>query len=300
MFKVSFHVRHFLIPPFNVTEPTVPFIRAPIGSSSSLCYNERRVYEIGIMFALERNSKVFFPPFSLQTVSLLGLFLAKQGQSIYQLSALLALGLSSGTKWLSCNTTECNLWLSLCHTLSFHFTHISLSTSYSFLLLCIKVFPHHGSCLHTSSGTGFFLHSSSLDSPWITWEKRVPLSSSPLHHSLYHLNHRIHLLATNDLWHQRLAGRTTIESGTGFVPGYRGSREFNEIQTLGMRSYRHLKTSLPLTSAANVWRSKDIGRSCTVECCCTIWMHNDYERQGEVQVRAKDFWRTQIFCKCCQ
>lgn len=61
MFKVSFHVRHCLIPPFNVTDPTVPFIRLPIGSSPSLCYNERRVYEIGMerVFALERHSKVF-------------------------------------------------------------------------------------------------------------------------------------------------------------------------------------------------------------------------------------------------
>lgn len=67
MFKVSFHVRHSLIPPFNVSDPTVPFIRVPIGSSSSLCYNERRVYEIGIerVFALERNSKVFFSPLCL-------------------------------------------------------------------------------------------------------------------------------------------------------------------------------------------------------------------------------------------
>lgn len=62
MFKVRIHVRHCLIPPFNVSDPTVPFIRVPIGSSSSLCYNERRVYEIGMerVFALERNSKDFF------------------------------------------------------------------------------------------------------------------------------------------------------------------------------------------------------------------------------------------------
>lgn len=62
MFKVSFRVRHCLIPAFNVSDPTVPFIRLPIGSSSSPCYNEHRVYEIGMegVFALERRDKVFF------------------------------------------------------------------------------------------------------------------------------------------------------------------------------------------------------------------------------------------------
>lgn len=155
MFKVSFHVRHCLIPPFNVSDPTVPFIRVPIGSSSALCYNERRVYEIGMerLFALERNSKVFF-----FYVSLLGLRFPKQGQSVYQLSALLALGLSSGTEWLSRNTIECNLWLCLMSHSAFlfmlHIRVFSLSTSSSSPLsvaFCIEVFPLLASCLHPSS-----------------------------------------------------------------------------------------------------------------------------------------------------
>ena len=70
MFKVSFHVRHCLILSFNVADPTVAFIRVSIGSSSSLCYNEKRVHETGMerVFAMERESNVFFLPFFLDCV----------------------------------------------------------------------------------------------------------------------------------------------------------------------------------------------------------------------------------------
>lgn len=55
--------------------------------------------------------------------------------------------------------------------------------------------------------------------------KRAPLSSSPLHHSPSHPNHRIHLQAMSDLWHQPLAGRITVESCLRFVPASRESRD---------------------------------------------------------------------------
>lgn len=164
-------------------------------------------------------------------MSLLGLCFPKQGQSVYQLSALLALGLSWGTKWLSRKTIECNLWLCLMsHSTILFMLRIpvfSLSTLSSSLLLSIVKFspPQPSSCLHPST--------SMLLSPPIllirfcldNLRKRAPLCSSPFHHSLCHPDHRIHLLATSDLWHLRLAGRITIESSSCFVPGSRGSQE---------------------------------------------------------------------------
>lgn len=102
----------------------------------------------------------------------------------------------------------------------------SLTTLSSSLLLSALKFSRSSPLASTQAAVWFLsppilLIRFSLDN----LRKRAPLSSSPLHHSLCHPNHRIHLLATSDLWHQRLAGRITIESGSGFVPGSRGSRK---------------------------------------------------------------------------
>lgn len=78
---------------------------------------------------------------------------------------------------------------------------------------------------------------------------------------------------------------------------------FNEIQTLGVRSHRLLKTSLPLTSVTNVRRSKTkqkktlsraVWRNVALLRECAMIMGN----RGGVQVRAKAFRRTQSSSFC--
>lgn len=86
MFKVGFRVRPFLIPPFNVSDPTVPFIRVSIGSSSSLRRNERRVYEIRIESVCSGEKPEVFSS-SLDCVLIRAFSFPKQGHSIHQLSA---------------------------------------------------------------------------------------------------------------------------------------------------------------------------------------------------------------------
>lgn len=97
MFKVSFHVRRCLIPSFNVPDPTVPFIRVSIGPSSSLCYNERQVHEMGMerVFALERNNSVIFISPSVDCV-LIRAFLSKARSERLPTFSFISLGLVLG------------------------------------------------------------------------------------------------------------------------------------------------------------------------------------------------------------
>lgn len=286
----------------------VPFIRVPIGSSSSVCYNERRVYEIGMerVFALERNSKV-----SLQTVSLLGLFFPKQGQSIYQLSALLAFGLSSGTKWLSRNTTECNLWLRLMsHSpLFFFFSCYALEFSPALPhppLFCFLYwsFPAARLLSPPKQPHGFslsLLQFSSLDSPWITWEKE------PLCLLLLSIIASATPTTGFICWRRVTFDTSASQAGLPLSPAQAlflvaegEKRVFNEIQTLGMRSHRHLKTLLPLTSVAMWGDQKTLSqaaqRNVAPLCECTMMMRNNGRFSWEPRV----FEGLKYSCKCCQ
>lgn len=176
---------------------------------------------------------------------------------------------------------------------------LPLSRSLIFLsaALGIEVFStQSGARLHLSSCSGFFLHSASLDSPWITREKEL----------LCLLLLSIIAPATPTTgficWRRMTSDTSASQAGLPLSPAQAlflvaegAERVFNEIQTLGVSSHRLLKTSLLLTSATNERdQKKNLEPSCMEECCSATWMHNDYVKQrGGVQVRAKAFWRTQ-------
>lgn len=195
-------------------------------------------------------------------MSLLGLFFPRQGQSVYQLSALLALGLSWGTKWLSRNTTECNLWL--CLMSFFFFFHVrvfSLSTSSSSLLLSVLKFSRSSPPPEQQRGSSL-LQSSSLDSPWITWEKE--LLCLPLLSIIASATPTTGFIC----WWRVTFDTSASEAGLPLSPAQAlflvaegAERVFNEIQTLGMRSHRHLKTSLPLTSVTMCGDQKTLSQA---------------------------------------
>lgn len=139
--------------------------------------------------------------------------------------------------------------------------------------LGIEVFSTQpGARLHLSSCSGFFLHSASLDSPWITWEKELLLS--------------IIAPATPTTgficWRRMTSDTSASQAGLQLSPAQAlflvaegAERVFNEIQTLGVSSHRLLKTSLLLTSVTNVrdqkktlsqavWRNVALQRECTM------------------------------------
>lgn len=140
-FKVSFHVRHCLILPFSVSNPTVGFIRVPIGSSSSLCYNERILWN--------RDGKTVWSgekqqSFSLSLYSVLIRALLSKARSEHpQTSCFVTPG--HVLKWLLHNTIERYLWLCLMSHFPILFMLrirvVSLSTSSSSLLLSVWKFP---------------------------------------------------------------------------------------------------------------------------------------------------------------
>lgn len=160
--------------------------------------------------------------------------------------------------------------------------------------LGIEVFSTQpGARLHLSSCSGFFLHSASLDSPWITWEKELLLS--------------IIAPATPTTgficWRRMTSDTSASQAGLPLSPAQAlflvaegAERVFNEIQTLGVSSHRLLKTSLLLTSVTNVRDQKKtlsqaVWRNVALQRECTMIMGN--KGGGGVQVRAKAFWRTQ-------
>lgn len=148
----------------------------------------------------------------------------------------------------------------------------------------IEVCQQLASCLHPSSRVAsVFLQSSSLDSPWITWEKELLC--------LLLLSIIASATATTGFicWRRVTFDTSASQAGLPLSPAQAlflvaegAERAFNEIQTLGMRSRRHLKTSLPLTSVAMCGDQKNLEPSCIEECCSTLWMHNDDEKQWEV------------------
>lgn len=127
---------------------------------------------------------------------------------------------------------------------------------------CIEVFPQLASCLHPKSSSFFLLQSSSLDSPWITWEKQllcflllsIIASATP---------------TTGFICWRRVAFDTSAsQAGLPLSPARAlflvaegAERVFNEIQTLGMRSHRHLKTLLPLTRVATYGDQKTLSQA---------------------------------------
>lgn len=132
---------------------------------------------------------------------------------------------------------------------------LPLSCSLIFLsaALGIEVFSTQPDArLHLSSCSGFFLHSASLDSPWITWEKEL----------LCLLLLSIIAPATPTTgficWRRMTSDTSASQAGLPLSPAQAlflvaegAERVFNEIQTLGVSSHRLLKTSLLLTSATN-------------------------------------------------
>lgn len=174
---------------------------------------------------------------------------------------------------------------------------LPLSRSLIFLsaALGIEVFSTQpGARLHLSSCSGFFLHSASLDSPWITWEKEL----------LCLLLLSIIAPATPTTgficWRRMTSDTSASQAGLPLSPAQAlflvaegAERVFNEIQTLGVSSHRLLKTSLLLTSLANVRDQKKtlsqaVWRNVALRRECTMIMGN----KGGVQVRAKAFWRS--------
>lgn len=149
----------------------------------------------------------------------------------------------------------------------------------------IEVFPRLASCLHPSSRMAplSLLQSSSLDSPWITWEKELlcllllSIIASATPTTGFICWRRV----TFDTGASQ-AGLPLSPAQALFLVAEGAERVFNEIQTLGMRSHRHQKTSLPLTSVAMCGDQKNLEPSCIEECCSTPWMHNDDEKQWEV------------------
>lgn len=175
------------------------------------------------------------------------------------------------------------------------FLPLSLSLIFLSAALGIEVFSTQpGARLHLSSCSGFFLHSASLDSPWITWEKEL----------LCLLLLSIIAPATPTTgficWRRMTSDTSASQAGLPLSPAQAlflvaegAERVFNEIQTLGVSSHRLLKTSLLLTSVTNVRdQKKNLEPSCMEECCSATWMHNDYGKQrggsGESQGFLKD------------
>lgn len=273
MFKVSFHVRQCLIPAFNVSDPRVPFIRVPIGSSSPLCCNERKMYEIGVESVCSREKQQSFVP-SLQTVSLLGLFSPKQGQSFYQLPALLAVGLSSGAKQLSRSITECNLSF-------FHVPHQSflpLNSSYS----------HYFELKFSCGSPPSFQPSSSMAPPILLIRFSLDNLRKKQLLCLFLLSIVASAAQTTGFicWRRATFDTGASQAGLPLSPAQAlfpvaegAERVFNEIQTLGMRSHRHLRTSLPLTSVATCGDQKTLNqaaqRNFAPVCECTMMMRNN-------------------------
>lgn len=133
----------------------------------------------------------------------------------------------------------------------------SPSSFLSVALMYWSLSTRPGSRLHPSSRSGFFLHSASLDSPRITWEKEL----------LCLLLRFIIAPATPTTgficWRRMTSDTSALQAGLPLSPARAlflvaegAERVFNEIQTLGVRSRRLLKTWLPLTSVTNVRRSK--------------------------------------------
>ena len=144
--------------------------------------------------------------------------------------------------------------------------YVSLSFSFHVNALDFSPSPHHHPrcCLlywsfpaarllsppkqqHGSS----LLQSSSLDSPWITWEKE--LLCLPLLSIIASATPTTGFIC----WRRVTFDTGASQAGLPLSPAHAlflaaegAERVFNEIQTLGMRSHRHLRTLLPLTSVA--------------------------------------------------
>lgn len=106
------------------------------------------------------------------------------------------------------------------------------------------------------------LQSSSLDSPWITWEKEllcllllsIIASATPTTGFICWRRVTFDTSASQ-------AGLPLSPAKALFLVAEGAERVFNEIQTLGMRSHRHLRTLLPLTSVAMCGDQKTLSQA---------------------------------------
>lgn len=151
---------------------------------------------------------------------------------------------------------------------SFHVTHSSFLPLHLILIsvaFCSEVFffPRSPPRASTHSPACFsLLQSSSLDSAWITWEKEllcVPLlsiiaSATPTAGFI------CWRCVTFDTFASQ-AGLPLSPAHALFPAAEEAERVFNKIQTLGMRNHRHLRTLLPLTSAAVCGDQKTLSRA---------------------------------------
>lgn len=170
----------------------------------------------------------------------------------------------------------------------------SLSTHFSISCFLNCSFPAARLLPPPQQQHGFSrLQSSSLDSPRITWEKgllcllllSIIASATPTTGFICWRR------ATFDTGASQ-AGLPLSLAQALFLVAEGAERVFDEIQTLGMRSHRHLKTLLPLTSVAMCGDQKNLEPSCIEEFCSSLWMHNDDEKTmaglGENQGFLKD------------
>lgn len=209
------------------------------------------------VFALERNSKVFLAVDCVLIRALLSKARSERLPTFSFISRRLVLGQLSGSH---ATTTDCNLWLCLMSHSHFLFmlhikSFLSLSLHLiplSLLLYVLKFSRSSPFASPPSLPNGFsLLQSSSLDSPWITWEKQL--------FCLLLLSIIASATPTTGFicWRRVTFDTSASQAGLPLSPFHAlflvaegADRAFNEIQTLGMRSHRHLRTSLPLTSVA--------------------------------------------------